>query len=632
VAADGNLGQGRAMDRSRGVALLLCALIAVSLPALTAAGSASTAAAPTTVRGTYLNPLRPTAPNGRTVEGCADPAVTRGYGAYAKYWYMYCTSDPLNDAATSGRGAPVFTRLPTMRSRDLVHWAFVNSALPGKPSWAGSKAKLWAPDVVYSSTYHRYYLTFAVTDTATSVSGQASCTSDSAVGVAVSSSPTGPWRIRSTPLVPPRRLGAGCRFADTIDPDVLGYRIPGRSVLYFGSFAGGILAQPVTLSSTGMRTTGTPTQVTIGRRYEAANVVVHDGWYYLFVSSGSCCQGPMSGYGVFAGRSRSAYGPFLDREGASLLAGRTGGTPALVTNGNDWVGPGHSSAFPDTGGQWWTVYHAISRSDPFYATEPGFTRRPPMLDPLDWVDGWPSVRSGTGASGIRMPAPAAQAQQRTAYRPKAPAPDVLGAALPAYSDTFDDDTLDPAWTWVRPPDPTTYAVEDGALRFDTQDAGLSGSGTMASVLTRAAPTRDYVVQTAVRLDVPAAGCCHDYVQAGLLIRGSDDRYVKLTHASIGETRQIELGTKVPAGKPGYPRTGATTVGPPGDTTWLRIVRRSSSTRQTFRGYSSTDGTHWVRGGTWVQSDLGAARIGLVSLGGAGFSARFDDVRVWELGG
>jgi arabinan endo-1,5-alpha-L-arabinosidase len=231
-----------------------------------------------------------------------------------------------------------------------------------------------------------------------------------------------------------------------------------------------------------------------------------------------------------------------------------------------------------------------------------------------------------------MPAPAAQAGQRTAYRPTPPAPDTLGAAVPASSDTFDGDTLDPAWTWVREPDAATYGVEGGALRFDTQAAGLSGDGAKASVLTRAAPAGDYVVQTTVHLDVPAEGCCHDYVQAGLLIRNSDDRYIKLTHASIGETRQIELGTKVPPGQAGYPRTGATTVGPPSGTTWLRIVRRSSGNTQKFRGYSSQDGVHWVRGGTWVQSYMGSARIGLVSLGGAGFTARFDDVRVWQLGG
>ena len=41
--------------------------------------------------------------------------------------------------------------------------------------------------------------------------------------------------------------------------------------------------------------------------------------------------------------------------------------------------------------------------------------------------------------------------------------------------------------------------------------------------------------------------------------------------------------------------------------------------------------HRVRGGVWTNDAVGAdARIGLVSMGGSGFTARFDDVRVHRL--
>jgi arabinan endo-1,5-alpha-L-arabinosidase len=73
------------------------------------------------------------------------------------------------------------------------------------------------------------------------------------------------------------------------------------------------------------------------------------------------------------------------------------------------------------------------------------------------------------------------------------------------------------------------------------------------------------------------------------------------------------------------------VGPPGDVTWLRIVKRTSGSRHLFTAYTSQDGHHWVRGGAWVHNRLGGnVRIGLVSMGGAGFTARFDNVRVWAL--
>ena len=48
-------------------------------------------------------------------------------------------------------------------------------------------------------------------------------------------------------------------------------------------------------------------------------------------------------------------------------------------------------------------------------------------------------------------------------------------------------------------------------------------------------------------------------------------------------------------------------------------------------YTSQDGRRWVRGATRQYDDLGAnPRIGLVALGGAGYTAAFDHVRVWKL--
>jgi arabinan endo-1,5-alpha-L-arabinosidase len=602
--------------------LLLVALLAVLAPLGVAASDASVARP---VKARYTNQLKPHTASGAPVQSCADPSVLRGRGRYARYWYMYCTSDPLRDGATS-------TRLPMLRSPDLVHWRYVGSALPDKPSWAASRATLWAPDVVYSSTYRRYYLTYAVTDTVDSMSGQPGCDKDPAIGVATSASPTGPWRMVSAPLVRPRRLGLGCSFASTIDPDVLGASIGRSGMLYYGGFRGGIDAQKVSVSKYALRLYGGARQVTIGRRYEGANVVRRGGYYYLFVSSGSCCAGPLSGYAVFAGRSTSAFGPFVDREGVPLTASRTGGTPVLAPNGNRWVGGGHNAVFQDFGGQWWTVYHAIDKSAPFFAARPGFTKRPPMLDPVDWVGGWPMVRSGLGASDASMPAPAAQPHRRTTYRRTSAPYDALGTPNPAGIDEFDGDALDPRWSWVREPaDRATYGVSGGTFHLATQAGGLTGEADGASVLTEAAPAGSYAVQTLVRLDVPASGAGYDYVQGGLVIYGSDDRFLKLTHVSAGQTRLTEFGKEVPAAGAGYPRYGGFTVGPPGDLTWLRIVKRVTGGHSYFTAYTSNDGTHFVRGGTWQYDELGTGeRIGLVSLGGTGFTSSFDYVHVWSL--
>jgi arabinan endo-1,5-alpha-L-arabinosidase len=602
--------------------LLLLSLVTALLPLSMWAANAYE------VQARYTNALKPRLADGRVVQSCADPSVLRGRGKHARTWFMYCTSAAWTSSG-SPSGTPVHRQLAMLRSTDLVHWRYVGSALSGKPAWAKRSAHLWAPDVVYSRTYGRYYMTFAVTDTSDPTSGEAGCAQDPAIAVASSASPTGPWRLSPTPLVPPRRLGPGCSFASTIDPDVLGESVRTTSVLYYGGFRGGIQAQPVTLGRYAMRPSGAARQITIGRRYEGANVVARGGFYYLFASSGSCCTGPLSGYSVFAGRSPSALGPFVDREGNALTAGRAGGTPVLGMNGSRWVGPGHNSVFRDFGGQWWTAYHAIDRDRPYFVTGTS-TRRPAMLDPVDWVDGWPSVRSGRWVSSTTSAAPAAQPNGHSRYRPSPVTADLLGAAVDAATDEFSADTLDPRWSWVRPPaDPASYGVEDGAFRFDTQPGSLASGG--AGLLTQPAPAGNYVVQTAVRLDVPAEGCCQDRVQAGLAIYGSDDRFLRLIHVSAGETRITEFGKQVPPGPAGYPRYGSSSVGPPADLTWLRIVKRTIGDHTVFTPYTSQDGARWIRGSAWAYDELGGdARIGLLSMGGAGFTATFDHVRVWTL--
>src|SRR3954447_20358540 len=212
-----------------------------------------------------------------------------------------------------------------------------------------------------------------------------------------------------------------------------------------------------------------------------------------------------------------------------------------------------------------------------------------------------------------MPAPAVRADRPSAYRPNPVPPLRLGASLPAYSDDFTGG-LAPPPRWTRRPAAGTFGVERGAFRFDTQDADLFVGTNTASVLSRPAPRGDYVVQTRVTLDVPAEGCCQNYVQAGLVIDSgddqADDRFVKLVHVSIWETRQTEWAKEVPTARKDFPRYGNGVVGPPGDVTRLRIAvdRRPGPDR--YPAWTSQDGRPWVRGGTWTHELGDRARIGL----------------------
>jgi arabinan endo-1,5-alpha-L-arabinosidase len=572
----------------------------------------------------YRNPLEPRVPGDGTVDSCADPVVLRGRDEDRRRWFMYCTSDPLNDEDIDAEGEPVFHPVPMLVSSDLVHWRYVGDALPTPPSWAADGAGLWAPDLVYSRAHDRYYLTFVVTDTDDAVSGEPGCASDSAIGVATSDSPTGPWEVSDTPVVLPRRGGPGCTFLWTYDPDVLGDAVDRTSVLYYGSYVGGVFAQRVRLTPEGMAVTSEPRQIAIEERYEGSNVVRRGGWYYYFGSATNCCNVGLTGYSVFAGRSRRPLGPFRDRDGNSLLAPRVGGTPVLSMNGNRWVGTGHNSVFRDLDGQWWTVYHAADRRDPAFAFDEAFTKRPALLDPLTWRGGWPSVRAGRWASDRVMPAPAAQPGERSRYRPKPVAPHRLGRLL--VSERFAGTSLDDDWSWVREPSAGTYDVAGGRLSFEVQEADLYVDSNTASVLTRPAPRRDFVAQTKLSIGVPTTGE-FNYAQAGLVLYGSDDAFLKLSHASIWETRQTEWAKEVPSGVRRY---GNTVVGAPGDETWLRIAKDGNR----FTAYTRHDGGRWVRGGTWTHNRLGDdLRIGLVSMGapaGGSFTARFDHVRVWAL--
>ena len=263
---------------------------------------------------------------------------------------------------------------------------------PRRPCPAGPPrdAALWAPDIRYlDGTYYLYYVV-----TQTTVTDEPN---DNAVGVATAPTPTGPWTDSGGPVVGPRRGDSGNPgdFKWTFDPSQF-TDLDGTRYLYYGSYYGGIFVTELNADAT--RAVGEPTMVAIDNRYEGAYVVRHGRWYYLFASEANCCAGPTTGYTVFAGRSASPRGPFTDRDGISLVTSRVGGTIVVTPNGNTWVGTGHNAVVTDLAGQDWFVYHAIDRRDPFLDEPFGINERPMLLDRLDWVDGWPTVRAGRWAS------------------------------------------------------------------------------------------------------------------------------------------------------------------------------------------------------------------------------------------
>ena len=330
---------------------------------------------------TYTNPVSKT-----FADTFADPSIVKGKDGY---WYSYGTSDPLREG--EGRSHTV----PIARSRNLTDWSYVGDAFDAsnRPSWATPEAGIWAPDIRYfDGKYHMYYV---VTETTVTTER-----GDNAIGVATAPTPKGPWTDSGGPVVGPRRGNGG--FLWTFDPSEF-TDSDGTRYLYYGSYNGGVFVTK--LSPEGKRAVGRPTMVAIDNRYEGAYVVRHGGYYYLFGSSANCCAGPTTGYSVYVGRSTSPTGPFLDREGQSMTESQVGGSIVVTPNGNKWVGTGHNAVVTDLSGQDYLVYHAIDRDDPYLDEPFGINERPMLLDRLDWIDGWPSVRGGAWASETPQPAP-----------------------------------------------------------------------------------------------------------------------------------------------------------------------------------------------------------------------------------
>jgi len=597
------------------VSAMLAAAGLIAVPAAAQATPSSPQAGPSRVAPSYQNPLNLRLPDGQHAASCADPYVLRGHND--PHWYLYCTSDALTATELGPDGTPLIHNVPMFSSTDLVHWDYAGDAFGTKPSWV--TGGMWAPDVVYAGGQYRMY--FTASDTNLPGGG-------SAIGLATSGSPTGPWQVQDAPVVPPTDAANGGGRRWEFDPEVI--TAAGTSYIYFGSYFGGIFIRQLSTDGTASDP-ASEKQIAIDNRYEGTYIVQRDGWFYFFGSATNCCAGPLTGYAVFTARSRSPFGPFVDQHGVSILAGRVGGTPVLTQNGNRWVGTGHNAVITDFTGQQWIVYHAVDSTDPYYAGDTGYTKRPVLMDPLDWHGGWPVVRGGRGPSDTPQPGPAAQPGERTAYHPSYLPDDRAGQPIRQLSDDFAGSALSDQWSWVRQPDPASYSVSGGSLNWQTQNADLHPPATpLASVLTEPAPTGDYVVDTKVSVDVPAEGCCQNYVQGGLVIYGDDGNYVKLASVSIWNTRQTEFGKEVTPQPTGYPNYGNTVVGPVGDWTYLRIVHRSRGGQDYYTAYTSLDGRHWDKGGTWTHQLGNAPRIGLISMGGAGFTSHFAFVHVARL--
>jgi arabinan endo-1,5-alpha-L-arabinosidase len=585
-----------------------------------AASSGETVTIEQAAPSTFTNPITLNATNALKGVSCADPAILKTQNAGADTWYLYCTSDALY------AGDPHAHFINVYHSSDLVNWDYDGDAFAGLPSWANvNGAALWAPAVKQFNG--RYYLYYAVPVSGLTGGG-------SAIGVGTSANPAGPFVDAGAPVVEPE-LATNCcsgSYRSTIDPDVI-QDSGGQRYILFGSFGGGVYVRK--LSSDGLSSDkSTEVEVAVDNRYEGGNWWFHDGYYYLLASSTNCCNGPLSGYGVFAGRSTSPMGPYVDAQGIAMTAVNPGGSPVIAMNGNRDVGPGGNVIFSDESGQDYILYHGILADSPYYAGTVGYTARPAFLDALDWINGWPVARGGYGASdsAAPQPLPAAQPGALNGYKMAQAKQDQARGQLKSFSDDFASSTLGTQWSFLH--GTPSYSVSNNGYGVTSVGADPIGAMTSVPMIAEVAPTGDYMVETKVDINLPTSGTGPDFAQAGMLIYGDDANFVRADVYNNNDTRQVEFIKAETAEKPGYPTWGATNLGPAAInsevTVWMRIVKRNVDGRSHYTAYSSNDGATWIRGGTWVHALGNAEKICLYAGNRAGFTATFHYVHVSTL--
>ena len=298
---------------------------------------------------TFTNPIIP--------QSVPDPTVIK---AADGYFYLYGTEDTRN--------------MPIYRSKNLTDWTFIGTAFTNETRPHTVRpyvpaGMMWAPDINYING--QYVLYYAI--------GVWGVLNKSGVGVATSERPEGPFVDSET-------IGVN----NSIDQFYI--EDGGKKYLVWGSFGGIYIIQ---LTDDGLRVMpGASKRQIAGGLMEASYIYKKDGYYYLFGSAGTCCEGANSTYHVVYGRSRSLFGPYVNKNGGSMLNNQC---ETMLQSNSFVAGPGHNAEFvEDDKGQTWIIYHG-------YLKEEADKGRCVFLDQVKWNNGWPYIEDKVASRTSEAP-------------------------------------------------------------------------------------------------------------------------------------------------------------------------------------------------------------------------------------
>lgn len=274
-------------------------------------------------------------------------------------FYLYGTEDIRN--------------IPVFRSDDLVNWKQVGTAFTDetRPKDVDG-ASLWAPEIRYIKGKYVLFYSLAIW-------GQEWVSS---IGYAVSDNPEGPFISKGIVF-----NSYDVNVKNSIDQFF--YEEDGNYYMLWGSFRGIYLVQ-LNVTDDLVITPQISTMVQVaGTAFEGVNIWKRDGYYYLFASIGSCCEGANSTYSTVVGRSKSLTGPYMSKDGGYMLENAY---TVVLSKNSAFVGVGHNSILQkDDEENTWMLYHG-------YQVNKVDDGRLVLLDRVLWDnEGWPYVE-GEGAS------------------------------------------------------------------------------------------------------------------------------------------------------------------------------------------------------------------------------------------
>ena len=294
---------------------------------------------------------------------------------------------------------------PILKSYDLVHWAFLGHSVPtldfgagynmsGTPNWVGG---IWASTMRYRQSNGKWYWI--------------GCVNFWTTYIYTASEVTGPWEQAAA-------LPGGTCYYDCgllIDDDDTMYVVYGNTNISIAQLAPDGLSQVET-----RQVFSGPADV---QRLEGNRLYKINGTYYVLDDAPRGI--------TFIWRASNIWGPWTSQRLQSNI-----GSPMP---GGGLIDQGSLVQAPN--GQW--LFMSCSWNFP--------SGRIPVLAPIEWSDGWPSLVDVDGAWGALY--------QYSAM------------ANPIYSwigvDTFQGTELGPQWEWNFNPDTTKHTFSQGKVTLNT---------------------------------------------------------------------------------------------------------------------------------------------------------------------